>query len=174
MAIPLFTILSLVIWAYGLYCTYNEVQMANGETNPNIFEDWKRWDNPKKIFSLIAVLIIIMIVVSGAIGALSPKNDDVKTDTSYTSDYSSPSYSDDYTSGSDDKYSSSSDGHDVSSHYEGEYGSSDTHGTVYDDGSVESHQTGHTKYGDYEIDSYMDSDGNIHGSVKTGGRTYNV
>ena len=45
----------------------------------------------------------------------------------------------------------------------------------HDDGSVESHATGTTKYGnDYQIDSYMDSNGNIHGSVNIDGKTYNV
>lgn len=55
------------------------------------------------------------------------------------------------------------------------YESQDTYGTFHNDGSVESHSTGKTKYGnDYQIDSYMDKDGNIHGSVNIDGKTYNV
>ena len=77
-------------------------------------------------------------------------------------------------SDSDYSYSSSSNGHDVHTHYEGEEGTDDTYGTVYDDGSVESHSSGHTKYGDYQMDSYMDSDGNIHGTANIGGHTYTI
>ena len=39
---------------------------------------------------------------------------------------------------------------------------------------MDAHQTGHTDYGDYQIDSHMDSDGNIHGTVEMGGKTYHV
>lgn len=169
-AIPLFAIIGIMIWAYGLYCTYNEVKMANGDSNPNLIEDWKGWNTNKKIISAIVILVIFLIVVSTVIGAFAPKtNHEIKDSTPSNSSYSSlPSTSDSKSS------SSSSNGQDVSYHYDGKEGSSDTHGKVYDDGSVESHQTGHTKYGDYQIDSYMDSDGNVHGSVQTGGKTYRV
>lgn len=70
--------------------------------------------------------------------------------------------------------SSSSDGYDTYYSYEDEYGSGDLKGTVYSDGSVEAHQKGTTKFGDYEVNSYMDSEGNIHGTVTTGGYTYYV
>ena len=168
--VPLFAIIGILIWAYGLYCTYNEVKIANGESNPNLIEDWKGWNTNKKIISAIVMLIIVLIVVSTVIGTFAPKTThEIKDTTPSNSNYSSISSS----SGSGYS-SSSSDGHDVSYHYDGKEGSSDTHGKVYDDGSVESHQTGHTKYGDYQIDSYMDSDGNVHGSVQTGGKTYRV
>ncbi|MCQ2976887.1 MAG: zinc-ribbon domain-containing protein [archaeon] len=70
--------------------------------------------------------------------------------------------------------SSSSDGIDTNYHYDSDMGEADTTGKVYSDGSVEAHTKGSTKYGDYEIDSYMDSKGKIHGSVKSGGYSYSV
>ena len=179
-AVPICSVIGILIWAYGLYETYNEVKIANGVSNPNLIEDIKGLENPKKIGYCIVILIIVLIVVGSVVGAFSPKTSDIKSTSNSdlsTSDISSSSSSSSGSSSSgssSNKYSSSSNGHDVSSHYEGEYGSSDTHGTVYDDGSVESHQTGHTSYGDYKVDSYMDSSGNIHGTVDVGGRTYHV
>ena len=182
-------VIGILIWAYALYETYNEVKKANGEENPNLIEDVKGLPKDKKIGAIIVIAIIFLVVVGGIVGALTPKqttttndlNDDydlnmTDSSTSESDDYSSSS-SNDYSSSSSDgssSYSSSSNGHDVSSHYEGEYGSSDTHGTVYDDGSVEAHEKGHTDYGDYKIDSYMDSNGNLHGDVEVGGHTYHV
>lgn len=96
-------------------------------------------------------------------------SEDTNVASSSSSKSSSSSSSD-----SDYSYSSSSNGHDVHTHYEGEDGTDDTYGTVYDDGSVESHSSGHTKYGDYQMDSYMDSDGNIHGTANIGGHTYTI
>lgn len=186
---PISAVIGILIWAYGLYGTYNEVRIANGEANPNLIEDIKGFPTNKKIASIVVIAVILLVVIGGIAGALAPKqtapaehlddNQDFNVTPSSTggsNDYSS-SGSDSYSSSGSDgsgSYSASSNGHDVSSHYEGEYGSSDTHGTVYDDGSVESHQKGHTDYGDYEIDSYMDSNGNIHGDVEVGGQSYHV
>lgn len=172
----IFSVIAFLIWAYGLYATYNEVKIANGESNPNLIEDFKTWDSSKKIGAVVAVVIILLIVIAGSMSAFSPKtstsdytNDDYTSKDNLNSDSVSSS------SGSgDSSYSSSSNGHDVSSHYEGEYGSSDLEGTVNDDGSVDAHETGHTDYGDYEINSHMDSDGHIHGTVDVGGKTYYV
>ena len=180
--IGIFAVIGLLIWAYALYETYNEVKKANGESDPNLIEDFKTWDSNKKIGAIIIALLVVLIVISGSISAFAPKHYDDYS----SSDYSSGSYSssdhnlDDSdvssssSSSSGDSFSSSSNGQDVSYHYDGEYGSSDTHGKVYDDGSVEAHETGHTSYGDYKIDSYMDSEGNLHGDVEVGGRTYHV
>lgn len=183
-AVPICSAIGIIIWAYALYETYNEVRRANGENNPNLIEDIKGFETPKKIGSIIVIAIIFLIVIGGVIGAFAPKNtvsNDVVDDYDVNDDVDSVDVSSDSassssssSSGSGDSYSSSSDGHDTYSHYEGEYGSSDTHGTVHDDGSVDAHQTGHTDYGDYEIDSHMDSDGNIHGTVEVGGKTYHV
>ena len=182
-------IAGLIFAFMGISGTYNEVRIANGEANPNLIEDIKGFPTNKKIAAIVVIAVILLVVIGGIAGALAPKqtapaehlddNQDFNVTPSSTggsNDYSS-SGSDSYSSSGSDgsgSYSASSNGHDVSSHYEGEYGSSDTHGTVYDDGSVESHQKGHTDYGDYEIDSYMDSNGNIHGDVEVGGQTYHV
>ena len=177
-AISICSVIGILIWVYGLYETYKEVKIANGVSNPNLVEDIKGMENPKKIGCCIAILVILLIAISGISGALSPKTSDVDSKTtSYDSDLSKSDVSSSpssYSGSGSSKHSSSSNGHDVSSHYEGEHGSSDTYGKVYDDGSVESHQTGHTDYGDYRVDSYMDSSGNIHGTVDVGGRTYHV
>ena len=165
-------IIAIFIWVFAMYVTYIEVEKANGHENPNISEDFRSWTTNRKIVSLIAVVVILLIAMGGVIGALAPHNS-----SDYIGDHSSHSSSGSGSGSShhsSDSYSSSSNGHDVESHYEGDYGSSDTHGTVYDDGSVESHQTGHTAYGDYQIDSYMDSNGNIHGTVDAGGHTYHL
>lgn len=175
--ISICTVIALLIWAYGLYETYNQVQIANGKSNPNILEDFKTWNSSKKIASLLIVLLILVVLIGGSISAFMPKNVDVDdTYSDYDSDYIDEDSDDSYSSSSSsgDTYSSSSNGREVSSHYEGEYGTADTEGTINDDGSVDSHQTGHTDYGDYEINSHMDSDGKISGTVEVGGKTYHV
>ena len=186
LGIPICSVIGLLIWAYALYETYNEVKIANGESNPNLINDIKGFPTSKKIGSIVVIVIILIILVGGAISAFTPKHvdtadyntDDLDTDTDVDLDDSDDSNLDDdsssSSSSSDGSYSSSSNGKDVSSHYENEYGSADLEGRVNDDGSVDAHEKGHTDYGDYEIDSHMDSDGNIHGTVDVGGKTYHV
>ena len=176
--IAICSIVGILVWAYSLYCTYNEVKIANGISNPNLIEDLKSQEGSKKVVGIVVILIIVLIVLSGISVALTRN----AYDGHHSADYkptsnsggshvsSNPSSS---SSGSN-SYSSSSNGHDVSSHYEGEYGSADTNGRIYDDGSIEAHQKGTTDYGDYQVDSYMDSSGNLHGTVDVGGRTYHV
>ena len=166
-------VIVIILWIFALYLTYVEVKKANGDENPDILEDFKALSDGKKVGAAIVVLVILLIAVAGIIDALSPHDDTLSYDYSTDLD-SSPSQDYSVSDSSSGSYSSSSNGHDVNSHYEGDGGSADTHGTIYDDGSVESHQTGHTDYGDYRIDSYMDSDGNVHGTVDVGGHTYHV
>jgi TM2 domain-containing membrane protein YozV len=181
--IPICAAIGLLIWVYGLYETYNEVKRANGVDNPNLINDIKGFPSSKKIVSIIIIAVIFLILVGGLISAFTPKHVDTNDYTTddmdddlYVDD--SPSSSSSSSAGSGESYSSSSspssDGYDTHSHYEDEHGSADTYGTVHDDGSVDSYQTGHTDYGDYQIDSHMDSDGNIHGTVDMGGKTYHV
>ena len=175
-AIPVCSIVAILIWAYGLYETYNQVRIANGEANPNLIEDIKGFPTNKKIGAIIVIAIIGLIVIGSVVGALTPKHDTTDDD-DLDDDYDTDTDLDDSSSGSESSSSSSSsssDGYDTHSHYEDEYGSADLEGRVNDDGSVDAHQTGHTDYGDYEIDSHMDSDGNIHGTVDVGGKTYHV
>jgi ribosomal protein L40E len=176
LAVPVCTVIAVIIWVYALYETYNEVKRAQGVANPNLIEDFKSWDSSKKAAGIIVAIIILFIVVASVFSAFAPRHDY----SSYSDDYSTSDYSGGISSSgsssssSSGSYSSSSNGRDVESHYEGDAGSADTYGTVYDDGSVESHQSGHTDYGDYQIDSYMDSNGNLHGTVDVGGQTYHV
>ena len=194
--ISICSVIGILIWVYGLYETYNQVKIVNGEPNPNLIEDIKGFPTNKKIGAIVVMAIIFLIVVGAAVGALMPKhttstndanlNDDYDSNinlsdsssssssgSSSSSDSGSSSSSGSASSGSSSS-SSSSDGYDTHSHYEDEHGSADLEGTVHDDGSVDAHQTGHTDYGDYEINSHMDSDGNIHGTVDVGGKTYYV
>lgn len=181
--IPICSVIGMLIWVYGLYATYNEVKIANGESNPDLINDIKGFSTSKKIASIFIIMVIFLILVGGAIYAFTPKhvntndyttndlnNDDLNLNDSSSSSSSSGSSSSSYSSSS----SPSSDGYDTHSHYEGDQGSSDTYGTVHDDGSVDSYQKGHTDYGDYEINSHMDSDGKVHGTVNVGGKTYYV
>ena len=177
--VPICAFVGLALWAYGLYETYNEVRIANGVENPSLIEDIKSFPTPKKIAAIVAIAIIALLVIGGAVGALMPKHtgtadddfDDL--DDYYISDPSSISSSEG-SSGSSESPSYSSDDYDTQSHYEDEHGSADLEGKVNDDGSVDARQTGHTDYGDYEINSHMDSDGNIHGTVDIDGDTYYV
>ena len=175
-AIPVLSILGTIVWAYALYDTYNEVKIANGETNPNLIEDIKGFPTPKKVGAIFVIAIIFLIVVGSVIGALTPSTDTTTYDEDYDYDYDldDSSSSDSVSSSDGASYSSSSDGYESHGHYEDEYGSADIEGRVNDDGSVDAHQKGTTDYGDYEIDSHMDSDGNIHGTVDVGGKTYHV
>lgn len=124
---------------------------------------WKGWSTRRKIVSVIVACCVGLLII-GAIGSFMAPDQN----TSYTSN----SMEDSSSVSSDSSSSSNYDDMDTHSHYEGDEGTADTHGKVYSDGSVEAHTTGSTKYGDYQIDSYMDSDGNVHGKVKTGGHTY--
>ncbi len=185
-AVPILAVIAILIWAYALYETYNQVKIANGNSNPNLIEDIKTFPTGKKIAAIVVIAIILLIVVGGVMGAFSPKTTTSKIDDdldTVDSDSISSSSSDSSSSGSSgsnsaassgESYSSSSNGNDVHSHYEGDYGSSDLDGRINDDGSVDAHETGHTDYGDYEINSHMDSDGKVSGTVEVGGQTYHV
>lgn len=179
-AVGLCAVIGLLIWIFGLYLTYKQIKISEGNDNPNIIEDFNKSPTPRKIAAVIFIIVVLFIFITGSISAFAPKYETDYSSSSGNSYHDSspsssyPSTSGSHSSSSSDHYSSSSNGRNVESHYDGEYGSADTYGTVYDDGSVESHQKGHTKYGDYQIDSYMDSDGNIHGTVESGGVKYTV
>lgn len=126
-------------------------------------DKWKSLSGGKKVLSVIGACCILLIIIALIIGFLTPDaTDDVETNITYNNTSSNMSIS------------SSSNDYDDSYYYEDEYGSAHTTGKVYSDGSVEAHQKGYTEYGEYEINSYMDSEGNIHGTVTTGGHTYYV
>ena len=159
---------------------------AGGASTIDSFKTtWDSWSGGKKIIALIVACCIGLLLIGSIMSIISPDANTSSSSDSYNyensdsdvSEVSDSSSSESYSSSSSDSdysYSSSSNGHDVHTHYEGEEGTDDTYGTVYDDGSVESHSSGHTKYGDYQMDSYMDSDGNIHGTANIGGHTYTI
>ena len=74
--VAIFAVIGLIIWIYGLYATYNEVRMVNGESNPNFIEDFKTWDNSKKVLAVFIILVIFLIFVGGVMSAFSPKTVD--------------------------------------------------------------------------------------------------
>lgn len=49
LAAPICRVISLLIWAYALYDTYNQVKIANGQSNPNIFEDSRHGTGLKRL-----------------------------------------------------------------------------------------------------------------------------
>ena len=51
----IFGILSVLVWVYGFYEVYNDVQIANRNSSPNLINDFKNWNQQNKI---IAILII--------------------------------------------------------------------------------------------------------------------
>ncbi|MBR0270729.1 MAG: TM2 domain-containing protein [Methanobrevibacter sp.] len=137
----IFIFISILIWAYGLYETYNEVKIANGVRNPNILNDFKNWNSSKKCLAIIVVSIVLIVMVSGVYTML---------DAYYGYD-DSPTYYSSSSSGS-----SSSGGYSSSS---GHYGGVDTSPSTIarnDPGSYYDYYN----YGDNdEIDEYLESQG---------------
>lgn len=138
---PICFVISSIIWAYGLFETYNQVKKANGVSNPNLIKDIKGFSTPKKVASIVVIAFVFLIILSGLIVALMPTPD-------YTvSDYSSSDSS--YSSGSG--YSSSG----GSEHYHTVVG--DRESLAYSD--PDSYYD-HYEYGDnYDIDDYLESEG---------------
>lgn len=134
--------------------------------NGNFIDEWKGWSTSKQILSLVGACCVILIVIGAISSFLTPEKEDTTVINNTSHNVTIGDYS--------NSVSSSSDGYDTYYSYEDEYGSGDLKGTVYSDGSIEAHQKGTTEFGDYEVNSYMDSDGNIHGTVTTGGYTYYV
>ena len=138
--IYIFIFISMLIWAYSLYETYNEVKIANGVRNPNILNDFKNWNNSKKLLTIIAVSIVLIFMVSGVYSVL---------DAYYGYDDSPPYYS----SGSG---GSSGGGHSSSSSHYGGVDTSPSTITHRDPGSYYDYYD----YGDNdEIDEYLESQG---------------
>lgn len=81
---PIFAVVAVVIWCYGLYETYNQVRIANGDENPNILEDWKRYPTSKKVLSLILVIVVLLIVGVTVAFALTPVEIDDFNETNST------------------------------------------------------------------------------------------
>lgn len=136
----IFAAISVLVWAYAFYEAYKDVQTANGNTNPKLLNDFKKWNGNKKIIAVIIVLVILLITVYGFTGLLVPHTSYSDADTS--THYYTPSTSS----------SSSSSG---SSHYGGVDDSPSTIAKNDPDWYYE-----HYEYGDNpDIDDYLESEG---------------
>ena len=74
----IFLVFSVIIWVYGFYETYRDVQIANGNDNPRLIRDFKNMNQNGKIITALFVGIILLIAIAGCIGFLlteySPSN----------------------------------------------------------------------------------------------------
>ena len=113
--VNLFLILSMFVWAFAFYAAYRDVQIANGNDNPKLLNDFKGWNRNNRIIAVLIVAIILIFTIGGCLSVAS-LND-------HSSDYSSTHY---YVS--DGGGSSSS-----SSHYSGGSSSSSSHYGGVDD-----------------------------------------
>lgn len=48
----IFGILSVLVWVYGFYEVYNDVQIANRNSSPNLINDFKNWNQQNKIIAI--------------------------------------------------------------------------------------------------------------------------
>lgn len=133
-------IISLLVWAYGFWATYQDVEKANGRSNPNLINDYKNM-NPKnqKIAIVIAVIVIIFTII-GTASVLTVDSYDTSNSGSHYYTSSSPSSS----------HSSSS-----HSHYRGVDTSPNTIAKKDPDWYYD-----HYEYGENDkIDEYIESQG---------------
>ena len=68
--LPILASIGIIIWAYGLYETYREVRMANGDDNPNIVEDWKDLSTQNKLLTAAFIALVAFVVLSTIIGGI--------------------------------------------------------------------------------------------------------
>lgn len=151
---PLFRIIAILLWAYTLYLTYIEVEIANEVSNPNLVEDWKGWSTSKKVSFIIVVLIVLLIVAGGVMASLNLFNNN--SDKNPTDNTLADVVDADYlmfNKGTDD--SSDSDDGDVYYYY-------------YEESDADQSSDG------YKIDSYTDDDGNFHNTLSVNGSTVEI
>lgn len=133
-------IISLLVWAYGFWAAYQDVEKANGRQNPNLISDYKNM-NPKsqKIAIVIAVIVIIFTII-GTASVLIVDSYDTSSSGSHYYTSSSPSSS----------HSSSSHSH---------YGGVDTSPSTIAKNDPDWYYD-HYEYGDNDkIDEYLESQG---------------
>ena len=132
-------IISLLVWAYGFWAAYQDVERANGRSNPNLINDYKNM-NPKS--QKIAIVIAVIVIIFTIIGTAS-----VLTVDSYDTSNSGSHY---YTSSSPSSSSSSSHSH---------YGGVDTSPNTIAKKDPDWYYD-HYEYGDNDkIDEYLESQG---------------
>lgn len=133
----IFFFFSIVIWVYGFYEAYRDVQTANGRSNPKLLEDFKGWNSNTQIIAALIVMIILIFALFG-------------TASLFVGDSYSPS-----DAGSSYHTSHSSSGSSSSSHYGGVDNSPRTIAKNDPDWYYD-----HYDYGDNDkIDEYLESQG---------------
>jgi len=137
----IFFILSVLVWVYGFYEVYKDIQIANGHNNPKLLNDFKNWDNGNKTIAVLIIVVILIFAVTGIAGSFL-LNTYSGSDTHYsTSDVGSSSGS----------HSSSS-----SSHYGG-VDTSPSSRFIREDSDW---YYDHYEYGDNpDVDDYLESEG---------------
>ena len=132
-----FIVLSILVWAYAFYEVYYDVQIANGHKNPNLIDDFQKWDQKGKIIAILITCVISIVIVFTCVGIVIVDNYSPEDLTNYHHSSSSSSHSS------------------HSSHYGGVDTSPNTiakndPGSYYD----------YYDYGDNdEIDEYLESEG---------------
>lgn len=90
----IFGILSVLVWVYGFYEVYNDVQIANRNSSPNLINDFKNWNQQNKIIAILIICAILILTLNSLISFSStdsyPSGDlDTSNHVSYS--YESPS-----------------------------------------------------------------------------------
>ena len=66
-----FLILSILVWAYAFYEAYKDVQIANGHHNPDLVNDFKRWNQNTQLIAIVIVCIIIIFAIGGCVSVFT-------------------------------------------------------------------------------------------------------
>lgn len=131
----IFGILSVLVWVYGFYEVYNDVQIANRNSSPNLINDFKNWNQQNKIIAILIICAILILTLNSLISFSS--TDSYHSDDSDTSSYGSYSYES------------------PSSHYRGVDTSPDTLAKNDPDSYYDYYE-----YGDNpDVDDYLESEG---------------
>lgn len=131
----IFGILSVLVWVYGFYEVYNDVQIANRNSSPNLINDFKNWNQQNKIIAILIICAILILTLNSLISFSS--TDSYPSDDSDTSNYVSYSYES------------------PSSHYRGVDTSPDTLAKNDPDSYYDYYE-----YGDNpDVDNYLESEG---------------
>ena len=131
----IFGILSVLVWVYGFYEVYNDVQIANGNSSPNLINDFKNWNQQNKIITILIICAILILTLNSF--TIFSSTDSYYSDDSDTSSYGSYSY---------DNYPS---------HYRGVDTSPDTIAKNDPDSYYDYYE-----YGDNpDVDDYLESEG---------------
>lgn len=86
----IFGILSVLVWVYGFYEVYNDVQIANRNSSPNLINDFKNWNQQNKIIAILIICAILILTLNSLISFSS--TDSYSPGDSATSNHVSYSY----------------------------------------------------------------------------------